>query len=294
MSNKTGWVVGGTIFVLGVIGLLGGEWLAGLAWITVSMLFLPPVESWFHAKTGHAISSGGRVISIFSILLALFVIHYQELAIAKARTDADNLAYFVENKAGILESTNKLMDAENFGVVIAKTDKYLGTDDADIKTLNDLAKTRRAAKQVQADTIRLTDELKTIPVFQYDNNLTRYKQLLVMHPGSKEYSNKVAFYTKKMDEAEQERLISEVRRNAIEKQFSPWDGSHIKIERLIKQSMGDPDSYEHVKTSYFDQKDHLIVNLVYRGRNAYGGTVQEQIKARVSLTGDILAIIEQI
>lgn len=79
----------------------------------------------------------------------------------------------------------------------------------------------------------------------------------------------------------------------IEKQFSAWDGSHIKLTELIKDSMNDPKSYEHVETVYWDMKDHLIVNTTFRGKNAFGGTVKNTVKAKISLDGEGIEILEQ-
>ena len=39
----------------------------------------------------------------------------------------------------------------------------------------------------------------------------------------------------------------------IESQFSTWNGSHIELSRLIKDSMHDPSSYEHVETTYINE-----------------------------------------
>jgi len=80
----------------------------------------------------------------------------------------------------------------------------------------------------------------------------------------------------------------------LSKGFSAWDGSHIKLTEVIKESMNNPDSYEHVETVYFDQGDHLIVNQTFRGKNAFGGTVKNTVKAKVSIDGEVLEIIEQL
>lgn len=100
---------------------------------------------------------------------------------------------------------------------------------------------------------------------------------------------------KEQEEAEKKKLEAEAnaRTEMIEKQFSAWDGSHIKLTRLIKDSMNDPDSYEHVETKYWDIKDHLIVNTTFRGKNAFGGTVKNTVKAKVSLDGENVEILEQ-
>jgi hypothetical protein len=100
---------------------------------------------------------------------------------------------------------------------------------------------------------------------------------------------------KEQEEAAKKKLESEAnaRTEMIEKQFSAWDGSHIKLTRLIKDSMNDPDSYEHVETKYWDMEDHLIVSTTFRGKNAFGGVVKNTVKAKVSLDGESVEIFEQ-
>jgi len=87
--------------------------------------------------------------------------------------------------------------------------------------------------------------------------------------------------------------IKEKRKKQIEAQFSQWDGSHIILTKAIKEAMNDPKSYEHVETVYWEMNDHLIVQMKYRGNNAFGGKVLAMVKAKVGLDGQILEIIEQ-
>ena len=44
---------------------------------------------------------------------------------------------------------------------------------------------------------------------------------------------------------------------------------------------------------YWDQGDSLVVQTKFRGKNAFGGMVLTRVKAKVSLAGDVLEIIEQ-
>lgn len=78
-----------------------------------------------------------------------------------------------------------------------------------------------------------------------------------------------------------------VRQKAIESQFSAWDGSHINLTKLIKRSMNDPASYEHVETKYWEYPDGLLVATTFRGNNAFGGKVLQTIKAEVTLQGTV-------
>jgi len=82
------------------------------------------------------------------------------------------------------------------------------------------------------------------------------------------------------------------RRSVIGKNFSDWDGSHINLERHIKESMNDPKSYEHVETKYWDHGEYLIVQTTFRGKNAFGALVKNQVKAKVGLNGKVLEILE--
>lgn len=89
-----------------------------------------------------------------------------------------------------------------------------------------------------------------------------------------------------------EEIAKEARRKQIENGFSAWDGSHTKLERIIKDSMNDPDSYKHVETVFWDMKDHLVVRTTFRGKNAFGGVVKEWVKAKCDLEGNVIKIIE--
>lgn len=56
--------------------------------------------------------------------------------------------------------------------------------------------------------------------------------------------------------------------------------------------MNDPDSYDHVKTYYYDMGDHLIVVTSFRGNNAFGGKVLNTYTAKISMEGKILEIYQ--
>jgi hypothetical protein len=75
----------------------------------------------------------------------------------------------------------------------------------------------------------------------------------------------------------------------IEQQFSKWDGSHIKLERWVKENMNDPDSYEHVKTTYAENGTTISVIMEFRGKNAFGGVVKNSAIAEVDLDGNFVS-----
>ncbi|WP_121665270.1 hypothetical protein [Mesonia aquimarina] len=90
----------------------------------------------------------------------------------------------------------------------------------------------------------------------------------------------------------EEKAIAE-RDEIIQKQFSSWNGAHRNLENLIQKNMNDPDSYEHIKTVYFDKGDHLIVITSFRGKNAFNATIKNSITAKVDLNGNVIEVIDQ-
>ena len=86
---------------------------------------------------------------------------------------------------------------------------------------------------------------------------------------------------------------SELRKENLENQFNPWDGSHIELTKLIKLSMNDPDSYEHIKTIYWDENTHIIILTTFRGKNMFGGVVKNYVKASFNNEGKLIEVIEQ-
>lgn len=97
------------------------------------------------------------------------------------------------------------------------------------------------------------------------------------------------------DNEPQKPLTAEERRiEKIEDQFSAWDGSHLDLTRIVKDSMNDPDSYEHIETRYSDKGDHLIVIMEFSGLNGFGGRVRNTVRAKTDAqTGKVIEILSQ-
>lgn len=82
----------------------------------------------------------------------------------------------------------------------------------------------------------------------------------------------------------------ELRKEQIESQFSAWDGSHKKVVDEIKKQMKNPNSYEHIKTVYFDREkmDNMIkVVCEFRGTNAFNAVVKNTAEAIIDMNGNI-------
>lgn len=77
----------------------------------------------------------------------------------------------------------------------------------------------------------------------------------------------------------------------IKMQFSAWDGSHRGLERYVKQTMKNPDSYKHVETRYIDNGDHLVLITTFRGTNSFNAVITTRVQAKADLHGNIIEIL---
>lgn len=83
-------------------------------------------------------------------------------------------------------------------------------------------------------------------------------------------------------------LSTMTREEKIKEQFSAWDGSHIELEKYVKQSMNDPDSYEHIESAWIDNGSTITVTLKFRGANAFGGKVVNTVVCDFTESGVML------
>ncbi|WP_312825899.1 SHOCT domain-containing protein [Epilithonimonas sp.] len=74
------------------------------------------------------------------------------------------------------------------------------------------------------------------------------------------------------------------------KNISSWDGSNPKLERTVKKAMNDPDSYEHVQTTFEYKKDKVIGTMLYRGKNAFGGKIVDKAVGTFDYDGNLLEV----
>lgn len=85
---------------------------------------------------------------------------------------------------------------------------------------------------------------------------------------------------------------SAIRAEKIDKQFSAWDGDHVKLKKYISDHLKDPDSYKNIKTTYWDRDSVLVVKTEYSGTNSYGGRVRGTVMAKCSIeNGEVLQIM---
>ncbi|WP_339860466.1 hypothetical protein [Thalassospira alkalitolerans] len=82
----------------------------------------------------------------------------------------------------------------------------------------------------------------------------------------------------------------EEREEEVRKGFhclSSWDGSYPALERFVEERLGDPDSYEHIKTFVSPVSDIGTHNVAmqFRARNGFGGMTIGNASAVISQDG---------
>ncbi|MBX4272210.1 hypothetical protein [Clostridium estertheticum] len=75
----------------------------------------------------------------------------------------------------------------------------------------------------------------------------------------------------------------------VEEQYN--EGT-TKLIVMTKNSMNDPSSFKAVnRTKSFIDKD-LVITLTFRGKNSFGGIVEQSVKGRVSYKDNSVTIIK--
>jgi hypothetical protein len=224
------------------------------------------------------------------------VIKAQEEKLAQEKQSEERrnsiIQEFRENRESVIAEVTDLINGGEYRAALGVAEKYLIAADPELKSLQQMA-TAELQTVINAKRTQIVLEKPNgIPVESFEQNLRLYRELVSMHPEIEKYLAKVNFYTDKLDEKKRQEEAEEERRNRFKAQFSAWDGSHRNLERFVKQTMHNPDSYEHVETTYGDRGGHLLVRTVFRGTNAFGGVVRNSVTAKVSLDGQILSIVE--
>lgn len=69
---------------------------------------------------------------------------------------------------------------------------------------------------------------------------------------------------------------------------------NIKLIQLVKRDLNDPDSMGNIELYYVDQDSTIIVTQKFTAKNAFGGTLREEIVVSIDTLGKIKDIIKWI
>ncbi len=105
----------------------------------------------------------------------------------------------------------------------------------------------------------------------FGNNLTKIQ--FVLDPEQKEIND-----------------VKERRQHLIDRQFAGFSGANVYVQRAIKENMNDPDSYDHIETTYSDKGKYILVFTKFRGKNSFGGTIIQNVTAKVDIEGNVISL----
>ncbi|MBI2257513.1 MAG: hypothetical protein HYU67_01270 [Flavobacteriia bacterium] len=90
----------------------------------------------------------------------------------------------------------------------------------------------------------------------------------------------------------QKTMLEKKKKEFENKCFNSLDGSHRELVKYVKSNMNDKKSFSHEETTYITLDEYVVVNMKFRGKNAYGNIVLDKIKAKISYNCEVLEIID--
>ena len=285
----------GVLFVLFALKSITGSLTAAIAFLLISFLLLPPIRKRIFEKTGKPVSMKLRAVAIIVLLVIATaftnafqkekeILHAQDQkrinAEKKQAIIVENIQYFQTNKIQILAELSTHLNNQEYRLVLTKAKRYTDANDKDLDELVVKAKEQDLLQQVKDKTADNLEAQKKL-----------YAELKSLIPSNHEYVEKYRYFASRLAEKQLQQRLAAEKENKIKAQFSPWDGSHRALERLVKESMNDPNSYEHDKTVYRVTDDHIVVTTNFRGKNAFGGVIRDSVIAKFDYNGKLIAIM---
>jgi len=282
--------------------------------LAAGIIFFPMIFSWVTLKEGYSKESRISAFSWLTILVLLsFVSNFTENQSFQKQEQAklthikeiknQDSEFFHKNKQQILTEAENLFNKGKIFQSSQVLSKYQNTNDVELNKLKLTIQAKLEKFQTEALSIRNSPlPYDKWEIWGYPETLegTNNKYWLAYLPNidisflSKK-SNDVVLFSGNSKTAAKSYLnnFMQERKKLIESQFSAWDGSHINLNRILKTSLHDPDSFDHVKTRYWDYDTFIIIQTKYRANNAFGTKVLGSIKAKADLNGNIIEIIAQ-
>lgn len=283
------------IYILFTIFAFTESWKTGMFWI-ISVISLLLVVGYFIPNNTKPLSVKGTISSaIFSVVFFFIGLSFFELSPSTKKAVSEKRA--LETKMALLniDTSTKIKETKDIPKIEIEKLKAFQK-----KWSNGLVKEMKGLMYVGTvlnlpDSISFklsVDETKHFQQNKIDNikYLQEDYQDSIISTLGEDYANypvvidlipdkKYADFESKQNE----------RNKKIGLQFSAWNGENVYVKKYIKQNMNDPDSYEHVNTSYSDKGSYILVRTEFRGKNAFGAKVKNVAYSKVDLDGNVLS-----
>lgn len=286
------WVFG-IFFTIAGIGGLFTDPIVGIIFLLVGLFILPPTFNLLEDKTSVNFSSKTKWATV-SIGLILGVV-----AVSMVDLEQDKEADLIVEKASEFVRQGKIDSARTY--LEKAKEVYISQNNNATKLENELQKADSVEFAIET-LIEMTDsefeklEKDSLNKAYLDHKTLNKKFIALMKANA---SERVKHLKEIEERKRQERLeaerkrqeeLKEEREELVRDQFSPWDGSHPALTKLIKKKMRDPDSYDHIETRFRDDGNSIFVITKFRGANAFGGKVINTVTATVDFEGNVIEI----
>ena len=286
----------GVMFLLAGLGTFHTSLLVGTIFVFLGLFILPPTYDFIEKKAKITLPSWVK----WTTVIGVFFI--SSFAISEMNSENEEKADLL-----VINATEHLHEGEiDSAIILINEAKELYASPSnkavDLEKELENSKSNDFADETLAmmsdqDFSKLEGDSLTTAYFPYNRVNTNFINLLRERaPYREKVINKIQARKEReriaAEKAEEEKKRNE-RKKLVEKQFSSWDGSHRGLTNLIKENMGDPDSYEHIDTKFRDDGKTIFVITKFRGINAFGGKVINTVSAVVDFEGNVLRIVAQ-
>lgn len=326
MKVAVKYIISVLLILSGLGRIFSGEILTGLCLIALGVIILPPISDNLKQKLSFWQNRTVRYVSYVGLFIVAGIflenkegkevedninksIDRQEIIIDFIKTDTANKSLGNIRK---LTEVSKLFGNRIYPLTYPKryleqeADTLSGnaifTFNPEIEELEYLKEDPRKGKIKGYSVQFLVDSIGN--VIPNETQITFSKTGMETYipeqvPDISDFLNNRLIETKKTEialerQAQKERQEYEQRLKAFDDEcISSWDGSHIKLKKLIKENMNDPSSFEHVATYRMLKSGYAVIKMEYRGNNPYGAKILTQTTAKVNLEDcSVLEIVE--
>lgn len=253
--------------------------------ITLFVPYLLPISIWLHPAKDEKKLFINRLknfkkypIRVIFLLLSIFSLYWiissglEEDRLEKIRIEKQEKENKIQIKASY-DIKNNFTDKDKIKVKLVLNDiKSLTINNDNINIKNN---------QVEKDiSLKIWDN--SIIIIWKNWDVTRKIIKNIKRLNAKEYKQK-------LKEIEEEKIRQEeiakikkekeeyikIKKEIEETQFSAWDWSHRKLKKFVTDNLKDPDSFEHIETTYNISKNkewkyEVFVIMKYRAKNSFG------------------------
>lgn len=310
------------VFFISTLGALVQKSIAvSFIFLIIALLLFPPLVRFWRNKIpflNNKLIKGFLLLTLFTIAGVLNKRIPKDTGI-KMKKSRDILITYIKNDT-IDKSIKNLRQLENIGKIFNNGnysikhhyDEYItGEVDSVTKQITFLFNPKYnfdKAKSYLADDYKngmVTDYIMKFEVDSVGNIVSKKTFITYSKIGKIEYNNDEVPNLKTLvdeDAVEIKKTENEAQRRLVERQkmidefekkcFSSWDGSNRELVKFVKNNMNDPKSFEHVKTNYWVGKDYAVVEMQFRGKNAFNAVVTNVVSAKINLEDCTIISVE--